>query len=82
MSRKLTPIRCTPQYYHKIWGGGHLAPTGGDKQIGEAWLLSALIGQETPTEGPDYEGASLDALVARADRADECRRLALCHRAW
>ena len=65
MSRKLTPIRCTPQYYHKIWGGGHLAPTGGDKQIGEAWLLSALIGQETPTEGADYEGASLDALVAR-----------------
>ena len=65
MSRKLTPIRCTPQYYHKIWGGGHLAPTGGDKQIGEVWLLSALIGQETPTEGADYEGASLDALVAR-----------------
>lgn len=65
MSRKLTPIRCTPQYYHKIWGGGHLAPTGGDKQIGEAWLLSALIGQETPTEGADYEGASLDALVSR-----------------
>ena len=65
MSRKLTPIRCTPQYYHKIWGGGHLAPTGGDKQIGEVWLLSALIGQETPTEGADYEGASLVALVAR-----------------
>lgn len=65
MSRKLTPIRCTPQYYHKIWGGGHLAPTGGDKQIGEVWLLSALIGQETPTEDADYEGASLDALVAR-----------------
>ena len=65
MSRKLTPIRCTPQYYHKIWGGGHLAPTGGDKQIGEVWLLSALIGQETPTEGADYEGASLDALVDR-----------------
>ena len=65
MSRKLTPIRCTPQYYHKIWGGGHLAPTGGDKQIGEVWLLSALIGQETPTEGADYEGASLDALVSR-----------------
>ena len=65
MSRKLTPIRCTPQYYHKIWGGGHLAPTGGDKQIGEVWLLSALIGQETPTEGADYEGASLDALVVR-----------------
>ena len=65
MSRKLTPIRCTPQYYHKIWGGGHLAPTGGDKQIGEVWLLSALAGQETPTEGADYEGASLDALVAR-----------------
>ena len=65
MSRKLTPIRCTPQYYHKIWGGGHLAPTGGDKQIGEVWLLSALIGQETPTEDADYEGASLDALVVR-----------------
>ena len=65
MSRKLTPIRCTPQYYHKIWGGGRLAPTGGDKQIGEVWLLSALAGQETPTEGADYEGASLDALVAR-----------------
>lgn len=65
MSRKLTPIRCTPQYYHKIWGGGHLAPTGGDKQIGEVWLLSALIGQETPTEGADYEGASLNALVSR-----------------
>lgn len=65
MSRKLTPIRCTPQYYHKIWGGGRLAPTGGDQQVGEVWLLSALAGQETPTEGDDYEGASLDALVAR-----------------
>ncbi len=65
MSRKLTPIRCTPQYYHKIWGGGRLAPTGGDKQIGEVWLLSALAGQETLTEGADYEGAPLDSLVSR-----------------
>ena len=38
---------------------------GGDKHIGEVWLLSALAGQETPTEGDDYEGASLDALVTR-----------------
>ena len=65
MPHLLTPIRCTPQYYHKIWGGGRLAPTGGDKHIGEVWLLSALAGQETPTEGDDYEGASLDALVTR-----------------
>lgn len=61
----LTPLRCTPQYYHKIWGGGRLVPTEGDQQIGEVWLLSALKGQESLIDGGSHEGATLDMLVAR-----------------
>ena len=61
----LRPIRCTPRYYNKIWGGGRLAhATSEERKIGEVWLLSAIPCQETIIAEGYYKGYTLDTLIA------------------
>lgn len=63
---QLYPLRFTPRYFPRIWGGSRLAPAADDgTPIGEAWLISSMPDAETSVAEGALAGLSLSELTAR-----------------
>ena len=66
MKNILYPLKFTPKFSEKIWGGNRIsqqfadAPAG---KVGEAWLLSDVPGNETPIANGPLKGQLLQDLI-------------------
>ena len=64
----LYPLKFTPAYFEKIWGGQHVKTVlnqdfGELMNCGEAWLLSGLEGQNSVVCNGDFAGDELNDLI-------------------
>ncbi len=64
----LYPLKFTPAYFEKIWGGQHIKTVlnqdfGELMNCGEAWLLSGLEGQNSIVANGDFAGDELNDLI-------------------
>ena len=64
----LYPLKFTPAYFEKIWGGRHVKTIlnqdfGDLVNCGEAWLLSGLEGQNSIVCNGDFAGDELNDLI-------------------
>ena len=64
----LYPLKFTPAYFEKIWGGQHVKTVlnqdfGNLMNCGEAWLLSGLEGQNSVVCNGDFAGDELNDLI-------------------
>ena len=64
----LYPLKFTPAYFEKIWGGQHVKTIlnqdfGDLMNCGEAWLLSGLEGQNSIVCNGDFAGDELNDLI-------------------
>ena len=64
----LYPLKFTPAYFEKIWGGQHIKTVlnqdfGNLMNCGEAWLLSGLEGQNSIVSNGDFAGDELNDLI-------------------
>ena len=64
----LYPLKFTPAYFEKIWGGQHVKTVlnqdfGELMNCGEAWLLSGLEGQNSIVCNGDFAGDELNDLI-------------------
>ena len=64
----LYPLKFTPAYFEKIWGGQHVKTVlnqdfGDLMNCGEAWLLSGLEGQNSIVSNGDFAGDELNDLI-------------------
>ena len=64
----LYPLKFTPSYFEKIWGGQHVKTIlnqdfGNLMNCGEAWLLSGLEGQNSIVCNGDFAGDELNDLI-------------------
>ncbi|MBR0323126.1 MAG: mannose-6-phosphate isomerase, partial [Bacteroidales bacterium] len=64
----LYPLKFTPAYFEKIWGGQHIKTVlnqdfGELMNCGEAWLLSGLEGQNSIVSNGDFAGDELNDLI-------------------
>lgn len=64
----LYPLKFTPAYFEKIWGGQHIKTVlnqdfGDLMNCGEAWLLSGLEGQNSIVSNGDFAGDELNDLI-------------------
>jgi mannose-6-phosphate isomerase len=70
----LYPLRFTPIYQYRLWGGRRLAdwleaPLPGDGPIGEAWLLSDRDDQPSRVADGPLRNHTIADLIARAPEA-------------
>lgn len=64
----LYPLKFTPMYLEKIWGGQHIKTVlnqdfGDLPNCGEAWLLSGFEGQNSVVANGDFAGDEINDLI-------------------
>ena len=67
----LYPLRFTPIYQYRVWGGRRLAdwlktPLPGEEPIGEAWLLSDRDDHPSRVANGPLEGCTIAQLIERS----------------
>ena len=66
MKTDLYPLKFTPKFFEKLWGGtriSELFTTAPEARIGEAWLLSDVPGNETPVANGPLKGQFLQEVI-------------------
>jgi mannose-6-phosphate isomerase len=71
VATQLYPLRFTPIYQYRLWGGRHLEdllpePLPGDEPIGEAWILSDRDDHPSQVADGDLKGKTIKDLIELA----------------
>ena len=63
----IAPIKFTPLYKRKLWGGDKILPFKGlpatQDHIGESWEISGVKGDETTVDGGPFDGMAVSELT-------------------
>ncbi len=65
----MKPLKFKPLLKSKIWGGDKIIPfkhlNVKQEHVGESWEVSGVAGNESVVDGGEYDGMTLNAVVAR-----------------